>query len=67
MKTGVIGLGAMGAGMARNLAKANHLETVYNRTTSKAESTKSSNALNKSNRLINRQSVNRASYFSMIL
>jgi 3-hydroxyisobutyrate dehydrogenase len=38
MKTGVIGLGAMGAGMARNLAKANHLETVYNRTLSTAES-----------------------------
>jgi 3-hydroxyisobutyrate dehydrogenase len=38
MKTGVIGLGAMGAGMARNLAKANHLETIYNRTLSTAES-----------------------------
>lgn len=37
MKTGVIGLGAMGAGMARNLAKASYLETVYNRTLSKAE------------------------------
>ncbi len=37
MKTGVIGLGAMGANMARNLAKAGHLETVYNRTLSKAE------------------------------
>ena len=37
MKTGVIGLGAMGAGMANNLAKANLLETVYNRTLSKAE------------------------------
>ena len=37
MKTGVIGLGAMGANMARNLAKANHLETVFNRTTSTAE------------------------------
>lgn len=38
MKTGVIGLGAMGAGIAKNLAKANHLETVFNRTRSKAES-----------------------------
>ncbi len=38
MKTGVIGLGAMGANMARNLAKANHLETVYNRTLSTTES-----------------------------
>jgi 3-hydroxyisobutyrate dehydrogenase len=37
MKTGVIGLGAMGASMARNLAKADHLETVYNRTLSTAE------------------------------
>ncbi|MGB1799322.1 MAG: NAD(P)-dependent oxidoreductase [Gammaproteobacteria bacterium] len=37
MKTGVIGLGAMGDGMARNLAKAGHLVTVYNRTSSKAE------------------------------
>lgn len=38
MKTGVIGLGAMGAGIAKNLAKANNLETVFNRTRSKAES-----------------------------
>lgn len=37
MKTGVIGLGAMGASMAKNLAKAGHLETVYNRTLSTAE------------------------------
>ena len=37
METGVIGLGAMGANMARNLAKAGHLETVYNRTLSTAE------------------------------
>ena len=37
MKTGVIGLGAMGAYMARNLARAGHLETVYNRTLSTAE------------------------------
>ena len=38
MKTGVIGLGAMGANMARNLARAGFLETVYNRTLSTAES-----------------------------
>ena len=37
MKTGVIGLGAMGANMARNLANAGHLQTVYNRTLSTAE------------------------------
>jgi 3-hydroxyisobutyrate dehydrogenase len=37
MKTGVIGLGAMGANMARNLAKTDHLETVYNRTLSTTE------------------------------
>lgn len=37
MKTGVIGLGAMGANMARNLAKADLLETVFNRTLSTAE------------------------------
>ena len=30
MKTGFIGLGAMGMHMARNLAKANLLETVFN-------------------------------------
>ncbi len=37
MKTGVIGLGAMGAHMARNLAARNKLQTVYNRTTTTAE------------------------------
>lgn len=37
MKTGMIGLGAMGQGMARNLAKAGFLQAVYNRTSSKAE------------------------------
>jgi 3-hydroxyisobutyrate dehydrogenase len=37
MKTGVIGLGAMGAGMANNLHKAGHLHAVWNRTRSKAE------------------------------
>ncbi len=38
MKTGVIGLGAMGAHMARNLASKNKLHSVYNRTSAKAES-----------------------------
>lgn len=37
MQTGLIGLGAMGQGMARNLAKAGHLQAVYNRTSSKAD------------------------------
>jgi 3-hydroxyisobutyrate dehydrogenase len=37
MKSGVIGLGAMGASMAKNLAKAGHLKTVYNRTLTTAE------------------------------
>lgn len=37
MKTGVIGLGAMGAHMARNLASNNKLQSVYNRTAAKAE------------------------------
>ncbi|WP_440997622.1 NAD(P)-dependent oxidoreductase [Arhodomonas sp. SL1] len=37
MNVGVIGLGAMGAGMARNLAKHDLLGTVWNRTTEKAE------------------------------
>ena len=37
MKVGVIGLGAMGTGMARNLAKAGFLNAVYNRTTAKAD------------------------------
>ena len=36
MKTGVIGLGAMGSGMALNLRKAGHLHGVWNRTHSKA-------------------------------
>ena len=38
MKTGFIGLGAMGAAMARNLARAGVLEGVWNRTRGKAES-----------------------------
>ncbi len=37
MKTGVIGLGAMGAPMAFNLHKAGHLFAVWNRTREKAE------------------------------
>ena len=37
MKTGVIGLGAMGAGMAMNLHKAGQLHGVWNRTRSKAQ------------------------------
>jgi 3-hydroxyisobutyrate dehydrogenase len=36
MKTGVIGLGAMGTGMALNLHKAGHLHRVWNRTRDKA-------------------------------
>jgi 3-hydroxyisobutyrate dehydrogenase len=35
MKAGMIGLGAMGLGMARNLAKAGFLKAVYNRTAAK--------------------------------
>jgi len=37
MKTGVIGLGAMGAGMAMNFHRAGCLHAVWNRTASKAE------------------------------
>lgn len=37
MKIGFIGLGQMGSGMARNLVKAGHDVTVYNRTHSRAE------------------------------
>jgi 3-hydroxyisobutyrate dehydrogenase len=37
MKTGLIGLGAMGQGMARRLAAAGYLTAIYNRTASKAE------------------------------
>lgn len=37
MKTGVIGLGAMGLGMADNLYKHGKLHAVWNRTTNKAE------------------------------
>ena len=38
MKAGMIGLGAMGLGMAKNLAKAGFLSAIYNRTASKARS-----------------------------
>lgn len=38
MKAGMIGLGAMGIGMARNIAKAGYLTGVCNRTTAKAQS-----------------------------
>lgn len=37
MRAGMIGLGAMGQGMARNLAKAGYLRAVYNRTAAKAK------------------------------
>jgi 3-hydroxyisobutyrate dehydrogenase len=37
MKTGVIGLGAMGAPMTRNLHRAGYLEAVWNRSRDKAE------------------------------
>lgn len=37
MKVGMIGLGAMGVGMARNIAKAGYLTGVYNRTAIKAQ------------------------------
>ena len=36
MKTGIIGLGAMGGPMARNLCRAGHLEAVWNRSPEKA-------------------------------
>jgi 3-hydroxyisobutyrate dehydrogenase len=38
MKAGMIGLGAMGIGMARQVAKAGYLKGVYNRTATKAQS-----------------------------
>jgi 3-hydroxyisobutyrate dehydrogenase-like beta-hydroxyacid dehydrogenase len=41
MKVGFIGLGSMGAGMSRNLIKAGHDLTVYNRTRSLAEEMRS--------------------------
>jgi 3-hydroxyisobutyrate dehydrogenase len=36
-KVGIIGLGAMGVGMAKNLAKAGFLNVIYNRTSEKAQ------------------------------
>ena len=38
MKAGMIGLGAMGAGMAKNIAASGYLTGVYNRTATKAQS-----------------------------
>jgi 3-hydroxyisobutyrate dehydrogenase len=38
MKAGMIGLGAMGIGMARNIARAGYLTGIYNRTLAKAQS-----------------------------
>lgn len=37
MKTGIIGLGAMGAPMARNLHQAGHLAAIWNRTPNKSQ------------------------------
>ena len=37
MKAGMIGLGAMGTGMARNIARAGYLTAIYNRTAAKAQ------------------------------
>ena len=37
MKIGFIGLGNMGSGMAKNLLKAGHEVTVYNRTPARAQ------------------------------
>jgi len=44
MKVAFIGLGAMGSGMARNLIKAGHKVTVYNRTRSRADELKTDGA-----------------------
>jgi 3-hydroxyisobutyrate dehydrogenase-like beta-hydroxyacid dehydrogenase len=44
MKVGFIGLGNMGSGMARNLMKAGHNVTVYNRTRSRAAELQSAGA-----------------------
>ena len=41
MRVGFIGLGNMGSGMARNLIRAGHQLTVYNRTRQRAESLES--------------------------
>lgn len=44
MKVGFIGLGNMGSGMARNLIKAGHTVTVFNRTRSRAEALREAGA-----------------------
>lgn len=44
MKVGFIGLGQMGSGIARNLIRAGHELTVYNRTRSRAEALKGEGA-----------------------
>jgi 3-hydroxyisobutyrate dehydrogenase-like beta-hydroxyacid dehydrogenase len=44
MKVGFLGLGNMGSAMARNLIKAGHTLTVYNRTPSRAEALRSDGA-----------------------
>src|SRR5262249_21719408 len=44
MKVGFIGLGQMGSAMARNVIKAGHDVTVYNRTLERAEAIKSAGA-----------------------
>lgn len=44
MKVGFIGLGSMGSGMARNLAKAGHSLTVWNRSRERAEELQSAGA-----------------------
>lgn len=45
MKVGFVGLGSMGSAMARNLLKAGHELTVYNRTRSRAEALSSEGAV----------------------
>lgn len=45
MQVGFIGLGQMGSGMARNLLKAGHALTVYNRTPAKADALVAEGAL----------------------
>src|SRR5258708_22624159 len=44
MKIGFIGLGSMGQGIARNILRAGHEVTVYNRTRSRAEALQSDGA-----------------------
>jgi 3-hydroxyisobutyrate dehydrogenase-like beta-hydroxyacid dehydrogenase len=45
METGLIGLGKMGSGIAKNLLRAGHRVTVYNRTRSRAEALLSDGAV----------------------